>query len=84
MHQGRSGSDVCEHFFAKIWQYNSNPNLMQAHELTSKICAQGAVNANLFSTKNRGGQNTSGAKQDASELFEPMAKRSNFWELNDL
>ena len=84
MHQGRSGSDVCEHFFAKIRQYNSNPTLGQAYGLTSKICAQGAVSATLFTGGKRGGQNTSGAKREASELFEPLAKRSDFEKLKNL
>ena len=37
MHQGRSGTDVCEHFFSMIRYINSNPTMQQAREGASKV-----------------------------------------------
>ena len=73
MHQGRSGSDVCEHFFAKIRQVNTNPNPQQCREITSKICGQGIGANHLFNFKS--GSNTAGIKRDHDAYLAPVHKR---------
>ena len=73
MHQGRSGSDVCEHFFAKIRQVNTNPTLQQTREISSKISGEGNIDAGAFMSK--GGHNTAGVKQDAADLVAPLPKK---------
>ena len=40
MHQGRGGSDVCEHLFSQIRYINSNPNMQQGREGISKASSQ--------------------------------------------
>ena len=74
IHQGRSGSDCCEHTFAKIRQINPNSTIMQARQCVSKISAQGAVQSNMFTGK-RGKMNAAGTSVDPNDFFEPMAKR---------
>ena len=73
MHQGRSGSDVCKHFFAKIRQVNSNPNPQQCREITSKISAQGAISSQDFMPKGR--QNAAKAAANKEELLAPLTKK---------
>ncbi|KAL7538982.1 hypothetical protein ACHAXR_008930 [Thalassiosira sp. AJA248-18] len=73
IHQGRSGSDVCEHFFAKIRQVNSNPTRQQAREITSKISGQGNIDVGVFMGK--AGHNTAGVKREAEDFFAPLAKK---------
>ena len=73
MHQGRSGSDVCEHFFAKGQQNNSNPTLVQCRAITSKISGLSISSNHLFNFKNK--SNTTGIKQHHSDYVEPVRCR---------
>ena len=73
MHQGRSGSDVCEHFFAKVRQNNSNPTLAQCQAITSKISGLSISSNHLSNFKNK--SNTAGIKRHHSDYFEPVLYR---------
>ena len=70
INQWRSGSDVCEHTFAKIRQSNTNPNAQQAREILSKVSASGAVSASAFMPKSK--TNTAGAQVEPASYFEEM------------
>ena len=70
-HQGREGSDVCEHFFCSIRNINPNPTLQQIRQAASK-CAN-FVKSNIFSWK--GKQNAAGANRDHSDYMQPMMKK---------
>ena len=70
LHQGRIGTDVCEHFFAMIRNINPNPTLQQCRQCASK-CAN-FVKSNIFSFK--GKQNAAGAPKDHSDYIQPMYK----------
>ena len=73
MHQGRSGSDVCEHFFAKVRQNNSNPTLAQCRAITSKISGLSISSNHLFNFRNK--SNTAGIKRNHCDYFEPVPSR---------
>ena len=75
LHQGRSGSDVCEHIFAKIRQVNTNPNPQQCREITSKISGQGVTSSNLFCLK--GKSNTAGTRPNHDDYFSEVHKRDD-------
>lgn len=69
MHQGRSGSDVCEHFFAMIRYINSNPTMQQCREGASRAASN--VSSSMFSKK--AGSNAAGATTEAADYFAPLA-----------
>ncbi|KAL7455841.1 hypothetical protein ACHAWC_008195 [Mediolabrus comicus] len=69
MHQGRSGSDVCEHFFAMIRYINQNPTMQQCREGASSISSDN-IKSNLFTFK--GGQNAAGAEREAADYMMPL------------
>lgn len=71
MNQGRSGSDVCEHFFAMIRYVNSNSTMQQCRERASHVASR--VSSNMFSKKAR--SNAVGATVEASDFFAPLATR---------
>lgn len=48
MHQGRSGTDVCEHFFSMIRYINSNPTMQQAREGASKVSGGSGMYGKAF------------------------------------
>lgn len=73
LHQGRSGSDVCEHFFAKIRQINTNPTMQQCREITSKISGLKTGSGHLFQFSS--GANTAGQKRDHHEYFEELQRQ---------
>ena len=73
LHQGRSGSDVCEHFFAKIRQVNTNPTMQQCREICSKISGQKLGSSHLFQFGS--GANTAGTERDHSEYFEDLVRQ---------
>ena len=74
LHQGRSGSDVvCEHFFAKIRQINTNPTMQQCREITSKISGLKTGAGHLFQFSS--GANTAGQKRDHHEYFEELQRQ---------
>ena len=72
MHQGRSGSDVCEHFFSQIRYICSNPIMQQAREGASALSgAIGMDGASFqFSSKSNSGN---AAKATADELMAPIS-----------
>ena len=70
IHQGRSGSDVCEHFLAKIRQVNTNPNMQQCREISTKISGQGITHNHLFSFSS--GANIAGIKYEHDVYLEPV------------
>ena len=49
MHQGRSGSDVCEHFFSMIRYINSNPTMKQCIDGCSRVASRNSFGGNMFS-----------------------------------
>ena len=76
MNQRRGGSDVCEHFFAKVRQNNTLPTLQQCREITSKISGLSITSNHLFNFNNK--SNTAGSKRDASEylIAVPTSKKA--------
>lgn len=71
MHQGRSGSDCCEHFFSKLRGIHSNANLQQCREGASKLSGNN-IRTSAFLKK--GGNNSSGATTTHEELLALMQK----------
>ncbi|KAL7527937.1 hypothetical protein ACHAXR_003152, partial [Thalassiosira sp. AJA248-18] len=71
MHQGRSGSDVCEHFFSMIRYINSNPTGQQAREGASTVSGGIGMYATSFKFDNKA--NAGGApRHTAEELMAPL------------
>ena len=73
MHQGRSGTDVCEHFFSMIRYINSNPTMQQAREGASAISGGLDMCGPAFQSE---GKSNSG-KADmytANDLIAPIEK----------
>ena len=70
IHQGRSGSDICEHFSAKIRQVSTNPNMQQCRETPSKISGQGITHDDQFNFSS--GANTAGIKREHDVYLEPV------------
>lgn len=72
MHQGRSGTDVCENFFSRVRAKNPNPNYQHCKENTGSALASGNMNAILT----RAGNNSSGAQVTHGELLaKPIKKK---------
>ena len=74
MNQKRGGTDVCEHFFAKIRQINTCPTLQQCREITSKISGLNITHNHMFNFES--GANTAGIKRTHSEYLEPVISKS--------
>ena len=76
MHQGRSGSDVCEHFFSQIRYINSNPNAQQANEGASAMSGDIGMDIVSFSTESKG---NSGKRKGttAEDLFREIKRNQN-------
>ena len=70
-HQGRGGSDVCEHFFANMRNVNPNPNLQQCRQLASKNAH--FIKSTLSSFKGR--QNAAHAPRSHDDYLQPLYKR---------
>jgi hypothetical protein len=73
MHQGRSGTDVCEHFFAHIRQGNPNPTAAQARDGASLVSGRIGMSGNAFRPQ---GRNNAAEAPDltVSELMEPIPR----------
>ena len=80
IHQGRGGSDVCEHLFGMMKDGNANMNTQQAREASSKVVSTNTtVNNNMFRRKH-GGANKVGAGvelEDYAASFKKKRKNSN-------
>lgn len=77
MHQGRGGSDVCEHLFSLIRYINSNPNMQQAREGASKVSGQLGMEARAFTGNNKGNSGTADMDIDVSDLFAPIEAKKD-------
>ena len=77
MHQGRSGTDVCEHFFAMIRYINSNPTMQQAREGASKVSSGIGMESHKFSTESK---TNSGTADDVTpaDMLAPINKKQKF------
>ena len=77
MHQGRSGTDVCEHFFAMIRYMNSNPTMQQAREGASKVSSGIGMDSHKFSTESK---TNSGTADDVTpaDMLAPINKKKKF------
>ena len=71
MHQGRSGSDVCEHFFSQVRYINSNPNAQQAREGASALSGDLGMHGHSFQSESRGNAGKR-AGTTAEDLFAPI------------
>ena len=71
MHQGHSGTDVCEHFFVMIHNQYTNPTLQHCNEATSKFGS--LPKSNLFTNKHDR-QNAAGAQVSHDEYLAPLPK----------
>ena len=58
MHQGRGGSDVCEHFFAKLRYINPNLTMDQAREGASRITSTAGAYQHVFVQVKKGNSGT--------------------------
>ena len=70
MHQGRSRSDVCGHFFALTRYINQNPTMKQCIGVGSRVASRNGMQGNLsmFDSKTNAGQ----APVEASDYFLEM------------
>ena len=75
MNQKNGGSDLCEHFFAKMRQVNPLPTLKQCREITSKISGLKIGSSSMFTFNLR--SNTGGVKREPEEYVEPVPSRKN-------
>ena len=74
MHQGRSGSDVCEHFFSMIRYINSNPTMQQAREGCSTVSGGGGMYGTSFMPESKANAGGAPAAATAAELMAPIEK----------
>ena len=70
MHQGRSGSDVCEHFFSMICYINSNPTMKQCIDGCSRVASRNSFGGNMFSFDNRA--NSGKTRAASTEYLAPI------------
>ena len=75
MHQGRGGSDVCEHLFSQIRYINCNPTMQQAREGVSKASSQLGMYNQAFQNDNKGNSGTAESETTAKDLLAPVPKR---------
>ena len=77
LNQGRTGSDICEHFFALLKAGCPNPDPLMARQRASKVTAGNAVvEAHMFHTKKR--TNTSGAEIDNEAYVADLPTRNTY------
>ena len=48
MHQGWSGTDFLEYFFAELWYINSNPTMQQSREAAVKVSLDIGMESRAF------------------------------------
>ena len=70
MHQGRSGTDVCEHFFSMIRYINSNPTMQQAREGASNVASSQGMQSKAFQMDSKA--NSGQAPIEPEELLAPI------------
>ena len=70
MHQGQSGSDVCEHFFSMIRYINSNPTMKQCIDGCSCVASRKSFGGNVFSLDNRA--NSGKTRAASTEYIAPI------------
>ena len=73
MHQGRSGTDFLEHFFAKLRYINSNPTMQQSREAASKVSSDVGMESRAFE-RSRGNSGTAPSQTTADDLLAPIEK----------
>ena len=73
MHQGRSGTDFLEHFFAKLRYINSNPTMQQSREAASKVSSDVGMESRAFE-RSRGNSGTAPSQTTAGDLLAPIEK----------
>ena len=77
MRQGRSGTDYCEHFFAKVRYINSYPNMQQARECASKVSSDTGMYSDVFRPNNKGNSGTAISETTVKDLLAPLKQVSN-------
>mmetsp|Transcript_27598 Transcript_27598/g.58969 ORF Transcript_27598/g.58969 Transcript_27598/m.58969 type:complete len:109 (+) Transcript_27598:541-867(+) len=75
MHQGRGGSDVCEHLFSQIRYINSNPNMQQGREGISKASSQLGMHNQSIQDDDKGNSGTAQSETTAKDLLVPVPKK---------
>ena len=78
MHQGRSGSDVCEHSFSKMRYVNSNPNIQQAKECASKVSSAVGMGSRVFRGGGRGNAATAGLDEKPEDLMSNIERTDTY------
>lgn len=78
LNQGRTGSDICEHFFALLLKAGCpNPDPLMARQRASNVTAGSAVvEAHMFHVKKR--TNTSGAHIDSEAYVADLPTRNTY------
>ena len=74
MHQGRSGSDVCEHFFSQVRYINSNPNAQQTNEGASALSGDIGMEGPAFQDDSRANCRSNVQVED---LMRPIKRSKN-------
>ena len=74
MHQGRSGSDVREHFFSQVRYINSNPTMQQACEGASRLSGSVGMDGKTFTFNDRKSNSGAASKATAAELLQEIKK----------
>ena len=77
MHQGRSGSDVCEHFFSLIRYINCNPTMQQAYEGASQLSGDIGMDGKSFQQNDRRSNSGGAEKATAVELMSSIQRSHN-------
>ncbi|EJK64027.1 hypothetical protein THAOC_15281 [Thalassiosira oceanica] len=79
MHQGRGGSDVCEHFFAKLRYINPNPTMDQAREGASRITSTAGAYQHVFVQVKKGNSGTAvgDISTTAAQVMAPMESKKS-------
>jgi len=77
MHQGRGGSDVCEHFFAKLRYINPNLTMDQAREGASRITSTAGAYQHVFVQVKKGNSGTAVGDigTTAPQILSPMESK---------
>ena len=75
-HQGRSGSDVCEHFFSLIRYINSNPTMQQTCEGASNLSGGLGMEGKTFCNADRKSNSgrAPGAIATQADLMAPIKR----------
>ena len=77
MHQGRGGSDVCEHFFSKIRYINSNPTMQQAREAASRVDGGLGMHLHAFQFDSKSNSGTAPSEVSPKDLLAPIKQKQH-------